>query len=560
AYGHKPCVLTNGLLFTPEFIDQMLKVGVREVSISVDAIEADAYRKIRRGGELSRVLEVCADLRARKKTYPDLVLNVVNVLFKNTFHRQEEFIRFWTGRADRIVFQAEYYNVFKFRNLLYDPGERTDCDIRVYLLPNGQMSPCCAITAYQHNRKVEWLPHIGVTSPEDALGYFKKLYADPHSPLGLLCRDCDWWKMFKRNEQGHSAFTKTVLLPSQIPGSSPAPPSIGERQGVFDLREAIPSDGAEVTGDGPVHIRTSPHQWAYAARVPIHAEAAGHEDSLTIWVDAAIEQGEIGIAVARAELDEFVTPERIGVASSGHTSFQITLKPVIPGSWLVVRNVASGNVSSRIRLDAIRVFGEHQIQESPPVSEFVPLESLAPALPSPAESNPRQEVWLDVGGHLGERTLKYAIDNSGIRVYAFEPQLDLACQLMGRLSNYIVLPMAVDERDGAADFHVNRCRAASSLLALVPEGVSRWQGGEDLDVEATTTVPTIRLDTFLNAADIGKVAYLKIDTQGNDLAVLRSLGGRLKDVARIDLEVQITPVPLYQNAAEKQEVIDFLTR
>src|SRR5262249_52269350 len=123
-----------------------------------------------------------------------------------------------------------------------------------------------------------------------------------------------------------------------------------------------------------------------------------------------------------------------------------------------------------------------------------------------------------------------------------------------------VLPMAVDERDGAADFHVNRCRAASSLLALVPEGVSRWQGGEDLDVEATTTVPTIRLDTFLNAADIGKVAYLKIDTQGNDLAVLRSLGGRLKDVARIDLEVQITPVPLYQNAAEKQEVIDFLTR
>ena len=37
--GHRPCALTNGQLLTPELVDRMLEIGVREVSISVDAIE-----------------------------------------------------------------------------------------------------------------------------------------------------------------------------------------------------------------------------------------------------------------------------------------------------------------------------------------------------------------------------------------------------------------------------------------------------------------------------------------------------------------------------------------
>jgi hypothetical protein len=85
-------------------------------------------------------------------------------------------------------------------------------------------------------------------------------------------------------------------------------------------------------------------------------------------------------------------------------------------------------------------------------------------------------------------------------------------------------------------------------------------GGEILEVVATLSVPTIRLDTFLNQAGILKVAYLKIDAQGSDLAVVRSAGERLKDIERICLEVQITPVPLYRNASQKQEVVEFLTK
>lgn len=172
---------------------------------------------------------------------------------------------------------------------------------------------------------------------------------------------------------------------------------------------------------------------------------------------------------------------------------------------------------------------------------------------------PDGEVWLDVGAHLGEKTFPFATQNPNARVYAFEPNLKTASKLMGRLRNYIVLPMAVSEEDASARFYLNGFDGASSLLPFVPEGLAQWVGGEILQVEATPTVPTIRLDTFLNQAGIAKVDYLKIDARGADLAVVRSLGERLKDVGRISLEVQVTSVPLYRGASQRPEVIEFLT-
>jgi FkbM family methyltransferase len=169
------------------------------------------------------------------------------------------------------------------------------------------------------------------------------------------------------------------------------------------------------------------------------------------------------------------------------------------------------------------------------------------------------QIWLDVGVHNGEKTLAAARQNPALRVYAFEPNLAAASRLMGVLANYVVLPVAVAEQNGSAPFHLNRYQAASSLLPFVPEGLARWIGGGDLAVTATVTVPTMRLDTFLDGAGIRRVDYLQIDAQGADLAVIRSAGERLKDIGRISLEVQTTPFELYRGASHKDDVMRFLT-
>jgi sulfatase maturation enzyme AslB (radical SAM superfamily) len=212
--GHQPSILTNGLLLTPALIDEILRIGVRFVAISVDAIDHDQYRRIRRGGDFQLILDACAHLRSRKSDYPDIRVEINNVLFKATHHRQQEYVDFWRGKVDAVSFNAEYYDTFKFRNTIYDRGERVDCQIRAFLMPTGRITPCCAMTVYQHDRDVSWLPHIAEMPLDEAQTYMQRLYDDPESPLGRLCKTCDWWILFKRNEQGDSPYLRTVFFGS----------------------------------------------------------------------------------------------------------------------------------------------------------------------------------------------------------------------------------------------------------------------------------------------------------------------------------------------------------
>jgi FkbM family methyltransferase len=170
------------------------------------------------------------------------------------------------------------------------------------------------------------------------------------------------------------------------------------------------------------------------------------------------------------------------------------------------------------------------------------------------------EIWIDVGAHCGQTTLQSALENPKLRVYALEPNLAAAAKLVGRSANFFVAPMAVSERNGIGKLYVNSCEAASSMLPMDDCARRDWTGGEDLRVNSIVTVPTIRLDTFMDMLGIDRVDYLKIDTQGMDLAVVRSAGDRLADIGKITLEVDIKPTRLYSGAASKEEIVAFLTK
>ena len=163
-----------------------------------------------------------------------------------------------------------------------------------------------------------------------------------------------------------------------------------------------------------------------------------------------------------------------------------------------------------------------------------------------------------MGAHQGEVTLAFARQSPWLRVYAFEPNLRLAAALMGITSNFFVIPMAVAEKDGVAEFHLNAFQGASSLLPFNEERRKQWIGGDILKVDSTVPVPTIRLDTFMELSRIEKVDFLKIDTQGMDLAVVKSAGARLRDIARVKLEVDLTDPPLYAGAPSKEQTVRFL--
>jgi len=168
-------------------------------------------------------------------------------------------------------------------------------------------------------------------------------------------------------------------------------------------------------------------------------------------------------------------------------------------------------------------------------------------------------IWIDVGAPLGEGTLDVALRNPNILVYAFEPNWVLARQIMACAANFVVLPIAVSDVDGYADFFINACDGSSSLQRMEESGKVHWKDF-DYTVKSKVVVQTIRLDTFMKLADIRSIDYLKVDAEGADLKAIQSAGDRLKDIKRIMLEVDIAPDRLYEGAPNRAEIMDFMRK
>jgi FkbM family methyltransferase len=130
---------------------------------------------------------------------------------------------------------------------------------------------------------------------------------------------------------------------------------------------------------------------------------------------------------------------------------------------------------------------------------------------------------------------------------------------MGLLANYVVLPIAIAERDGSAELQLNAYEQSSSLLRADDAGVERWVTEQEFKVVGSVTVPTMRLDTFMNEAGIASVDYLKVDTQGLDLVVVKSAGDRLRDVAKVQLEATTVSYRQYEGAPGKSVIVEYMT-
>ena len=166
-------------------------------------------------------------------------------------------------------------------------------------------------------------------------------------------------------------------------------------------------------------------------------------------------------------------------------------------------------------------------------------------------------VWIDVGAHLGEGTLEAALHNPNLLVFAFEPNWVLARQLMGRAANFVVLPMAVSDADGVAEFFISSSDASSSLVGTEAAGLTHWRD-LDLSIRSTVSVQTIRLDTFMRLCGLKNIDFLKVDAEGVDLRVVQSAGDRTADIKKITLEVDTAPNRLYEGAPSREEVMSFM--
>jgi len=123
---------------------------------------------------------------------------------------------------------------------------------------------------------------------------------------------------------------------------------------------------------------------------------------------------------------------------------------------------------------------------------------------------------------------------------------------------HLQLAITNEHNSQPMDFNIYRKGACSSLFKVDRKILDIRPGDpKDMDLIKTVKVGCVRLDELLCTMDT-KFNYLKIDTQGSDLAVIESIEEYLKDLWAIEAEVFFER--FYEGAPMCDEICGYLGR
>jgi FkbM family methyltransferase len=144
-----------------------------------------------------------------------------------------------------------------------------------------------------------------------------------------------------------------------------------------------------------------------------------------------------------------------------------------------------------------------------------------------------------------------------LRVIAFEPDARSDASVDARRGALVtVVDRAAAASDGELTLHLTRKPRCSSLYPPNREVVDRYPDGDRYDVIGTAAVACTTVDTALGALG-ATLDFLKIDTQGTELDVLRGARGSLDRCLGIEVEVEFQP--LYVGAAVFRDVDRYIS-
>lgn len=138
----------------------------------------------------------------------------------------------------------------------------------------------------------------------------------------------------------------------------------------------------------------------------------------------------------------------------------------------------------------------------------------------------RRITVFDVGANVGRwaRSMIEAAEKAGraddLLLHAFEPCSGTFAMLTRALAgrDCVLAPVAASDHGGTATLHVLAPAAGRNSLYDIP-GVPGLPGSEQ--------VRAITIDSYATEADVAVIDFLKIDTEGHDLAVLRGCASLL---------------------------------
>lgn len=130
-------------------------------------------------------------------------------------------------------------------------------------------------------------------------------------------------------------------------------------------------------------------------------------------------------------------------------------------------------------------------------------------------------VLIDVGANKGTYTKSALSTNPGLKVYALEPHpktFSVLEQALSTFPNVVLINKGLSSSKGTVrifDYADNDGSSHASLYSEVITEIHGAKGSTSHDIEVTT------LDALVDQEQISEISLLKIDTEGNELEVLR---------------------------------------
>ena len=167
---------------------------------------------------------------------------------------------------------------------------------------------------------------------------------------------------------------------------------------------------------------------------------------------------------------------------------------------------------------------------------------------------------IDVGandGHFGSKLRRHGFHG---QLLSFEPAPGVYQRLARRSAadrRWDVFRVALGDREETAVLNLTAATGFNSFLKPNSLALRLFEAGTEIQGEVRVSVDRLDriLPTLLPESDRQRV-FLKIDTQGYDLNVLRGAGGQLESIVGVQVEMAMTP--LYKGAPLYDDLVEFL--
>lgn len=139
----------------------------------------------------------------------------------------------------------------------------------------------------------------------------------------------------------------------------------------------------------------------------------------------------------------------------------------------------------------------------------------------------------------------------------FEPDTEEYKKLIANnLENTLVINSALAEKSKMVDFNICKWQQVSSIYAPNHSVLDRYEDSNRFEIDRTITIEADSIDNLLQKENVEEIDFIKIDTQGSELDILKGATKYFESLIGIEVEVEF--IELYQKQPLFSEVNKFI--